>query len=42
MGTLPNGSWARGEIVQGSGFRPPMQIEVRLEGNKLIAGRSED
>jgi hypothetical protein len=42
MGTLPNGSWARGEIVQGAGFRPPMQIEIRLDGNKLIAGRSED
>jgi hypothetical protein len=41
-GTLPNGSWARGEIVQGSGFRPPLQIEIRLDGNKLIAGRSED
>jgi len=41
-GTLPNGSWARGDIVQGSGFRPPMQIEIRIEGDKLIAGRSED
>jgi hypothetical protein len=41
-GTLPNGSWARGEIVQGSGFRPPMQIEIRIEGEKLVAGRSED
>jgi hypothetical protein len=42
MGTLPNGSWARGEIVQGSGFRPPFQVEIRLDDNKLIAGRSED
>jgi hypothetical protein len=42
MGTLPNGSWARGDIVQGAGFRPPMQIEIRIEGDKLIAGRSED
>ena len=42
MGTLPNGSWARGEIVQGSGFRPPLQVEIRLDDNKLIAGRSED
>src|SRR6202030_1812844 len=42
MGTLPNGSWARGEIDQGSGFLPPMQIEDRLDGDKLIAGRSED
>jgi hypothetical protein len=41
-GTLPNGSWARGEIVQGAGFRPPMQIEIRIEGDRIIAGRSED
>jgi hypothetical protein len=41
-GTLPNGSWARGDIVQGAGFRPPMQIEIRIEGDKLVAGRSED
>jgi hypothetical protein len=42
MVTLPNGSWARGEIVQGSGFRPPFQVEIHLDGDKLIAGRSED
>ena len=42
MGTLPNGSWARGEIVQGAGFRPPFQVEIHLDDNKLIAGRSED
>lgn len=42
MGTLPNGSWARGEIVQGSGFRPPMQIEIHVDGNKLFSVRSED
>ena len=42
MGTLPNGSWARGEIVQGSGFRPPMQIEIHLDGDKIITGRAED
>jgi hypothetical protein len=41
-GTLPNGSWARGDIVQGAGFRPPMQVEIRIEGDKLVAGRSED
>lgn len=42
MGTLPTGAWARGEIVQGAGFRPPFQIEIHLDGNKLIAGRSEN
>jgi hypothetical protein len=42
MGTLPNGSWARGDIVQGAGFRPPFQVEISINDNKLIAGRSED
>jgi hypothetical protein len=42
MSTLPNGSWARGEIVQGSGYRPPLQIEIRIEGDKLISVRSEE
>lgn len=42
MGTLPNGSWVRGEIVHGAGFRPPMQVEFHLDGNKLISGRAED
>jgi hypothetical protein len=41
-GTLPNGSWARGDIVKGAGFRPPTQIEIRIEGDKLVAGRSEN
>ena len=42
MGTLPNGSWARGEIVQGAGYRPPLQIEIRIDGDKLISVRSEE
>jgi hypothetical protein len=42
MSTLPNGSWARGEIVQGSGYRPPLQIEIRLDGDKLFSVRSEE
>ncbi len=41
-GTLPNGSWARGEIVHGTGFRPPLQVEMRVEGDRLIYGRAED
>lgn len=42
MSTLPDGSWARGEIVQGSGYRPPLQIEIRIDGDKLISVRSEE
>jgi hypothetical protein len=41
MGTLPNGSWARGEIASGGGIRPPMAIEVRVRGNQLIATQIE-
>jgi arsenite oxidase small subunit len=31
----------RGEMVRGSGLRPPMAIEVRVEGNKIVAVRME-
>lgn len=31
----------RGEMVQGSGLRPPMAIEVKVEGHKIIAVRAE-
>lgn len=36
-----NGGIVRGEIVQGSGIRPPMAIEIRTDGNNVIAVRSE-
>ncbi len=41
LGTLPGGAWTRGEAVQGAAFRPPMAIEVRVEGNHLIASQIE-
>jgi hypothetical protein len=31
----------RGEMVQGSGLRPPMAIEVKVEGSKIVAIRME-
>ena len=31
----------RGEMVQGTGLRPPMAIEVRVEGTKIVAVRME-
>jgi hypothetical protein len=31
----------RGVIVQGNGIRPPMAIEIKLQGNSVVAGRSE-
>jgi hypothetical protein len=31
----------RGEVVHGSGIRPPMAIEVRVEGKRIVAVRME-
>jgi hypothetical protein len=31
----------RGEVVAGSGIRPPMAIEVRVEGKQLVTARME-
>jgi hypothetical protein len=39
-GTGPKGL-VRGEIVQGAGVRPPIAIEVRVEGHELVAVRME-
>ena len=41
LGTLPGGAWARGEIVQGAGIRPPLAIEVSIQGNHLLATQIE-
>jgi hypothetical protein len=31
----------RGVIVQGNGIRPPMAIEIKVQGTNVVAGRSE-
>jgi hypothetical protein len=41
MGTISSGAWVRGEIVQGAGLRPPIAIEIKIEGNNLVADRIE-
>ena len=41
LGTVPGGAWARGEVVQGSSIRPPIAIEIRVQGNHLIASQIE-
>jgi len=41
LGTLPGGAWARGEVVRGSGVRPPFAIEVSIQGSHLVAARTE-
>jgi hypothetical protein len=41
VGTAPSGAWVRGEIVQGVGIRPPLAIEIRVQGNSILATRME-
>jgi len=35
------GAWVRGQVVQGPGVRPPFAIEVRVEGNRILATQME-
>ena len=35
------GAWVRGSIVQGSDLRPPLGIELQVEGKKILAIRTE-
>lgn len=39
-GTAPSGL-VRGEIAQGAGVRPPMAIEIRTQGKRVLAVRME-
>jgi hypothetical protein len=41
LSSLPGGAWVRGEIVQGADMRPPLGIEVRINGQRIIANRME-
>jgi hypothetical protein len=36
-----SGAWVRGAIVQGSDLRPPLAIEIRVDGKKILAVRTE-
>jgi hypothetical protein len=40
-GGAPDGGLVRGDIVQGTGVRPPLAIEMRTSGKDIIAVRSE-
>jgi len=40
-GSSSNGGLVRGEVVQGAGIRPPMAIEVRIDGKEIVAVRME-
>ena len=41
IGTAPTGAWVRGEVVRGSGIRPPISIDVHVQGRSIIATRIE-
>jgi hypothetical protein len=36
-----SGAWVRGAIAQGSDLRPPLAIEIRVDGKKILAVRTE-
>jgi hypothetical protein len=37
MSMLPGNIWVRGAIVQGSDVRPPLGIEIQVQGKKILA-----
>jgi hypothetical protein len=39
--TLPGNVWVRGAIVQGSDLRPPLGIEIQVQGKNVLAVRME-
>ncbi|MBS1841942.1 MAG: hypothetical protein JSS69_10195 [Acidobacteria bacterium] len=41
MANLPGNVWVRGAIVQGSDLRPPLGIEIKIEGKDIFAVRME-
>jgi len=41
MADLASGNWARGAIVKGYGFRPPLGIEIRIQNDQLVAAKTE-
>lgn len=41
MADLASGNWARGAIVKGYGFRPPLGIEIRIQSDQLVAAKME-
>ncbi|GAC1616155.1 MAG: hypothetical protein NVS9B13_01230 [Candidatus Acidiferrum sp.] len=41
MTNLPGNVWVRGAIVQGSDLRPPFGIEIKIQGKKILATRTE-
>lgn len=38
---LPGNIWIRGGIVQGSDLRPPLGVEIQIQGKQILALRTE-
>lgn len=41
MTNLPGNVWVRGAIVQGSDLRPPLGVEIQIQGKEILATRTE-
>jgi len=41
MADLASGNWARGAIVKGYAFRPPLGIEIHIQSDQLVAAKME-
>ena len=41
MADISKGAWARGAIVKGHAFRPPLGIEIRIQSDQLVAAKME-
>jgi hypothetical protein len=41
IGSVGGGVWARGDVVQGGGLRPPFALDVQQRGRFIIANRME-
>jgi hypothetical protein len=41
MANIPGDFWVRGSIAQGSDVRPPLGIELKIQGKKILAVRME-
>ena len=38
---LPGNIWIRGAIVQGGDIRPPLAVEIKIQGKQILAVRTE-
>ena len=41
MADMPKDAWARGAVVKGYAFRPPLAIEIQIHSNQLVAAKME-